>query len=1704
MKKSIRKSNYKKILTFGSVCFLAAVISLNFLSCPNPVQSDGGGGSGGGDNLPSSIGTVYVSTLGSDANPGDSIDSPKRTIGEALLRVADGGDILVAGGTYNETLIKSGSVNILGSYNEDFTSTDFSTHPAIIDGAGLSGSIYSGSNGDVELRELVLQNGTVGTGGGINFDNGSLTISECSIIDNTATEWGGGGINVGTCQLTISASSINNNLASRDSDSNGGGISAGNGSIVTLQSVDISYNLCNGNAGGGVFLGEAAASFTNCTFTENSGTEYGGGINAWNSILSLSSCTFDDNNANTIGGGVSSGGNTGADYETIITNCTFTGNSPNDISGEYINGDISYTAITPDHGDVFDTVTLTGSGFGDSKPDDITLHMGPTVVRADLYIQSWSDTAIVFYVPNVSGSGDYAVQLADSGSGPDSSPDIYPVFTVEELYVQQAVTTTNVDPESVEAGGQINITGTGYTPVPGSITVSGYECDIISWSETEISFNVPLDLEPSVYPLGGEITTPFGIHGGSAGPGFYLIPGTPQLLSNNHQGVQIQGQAVNNSAQYLLLRSDAVDGEYSQVSDSTGTSMTDLSAEPSTTYYYAYRGVNGGDSSPASLPLEVTTSANTNMYTVTFNSQGGSSVSFQEIGYGSLVSEPSDPTRTGYTFNGWYTESECTNIWDFATDTVTGDEVLFAGWTINQYTVSFDSDEGSAVSSQTVEYGGLVSEPAYPIKDSYVFDGWHLDPECTVDWGFGTDTVTGIITLYAAWLPIYTVTFDSRGGTNVNSQTVISGGIVIEPADPSRSGYTFNSWYKESSCTNPWVFTIDTITSDRTLYAGWTENQAALPVEDIIIRGSNQTLHVFWSEPSDPVRDHVALRYRASGGIWQTSSPVTSPYEISGLINGTMYEVEMISVNIQGDETTAAVIEGKPTNRLYVKGDANGGSSGSSWNEAIKNLEDALIIATSGMEIWVAEGVYTTPGGSNYVWPNGVAIYGGFLGNEISLSQADWEANKTYLETDAGTIIAGSGLVSSSILQGFILQGATDSALRLSNSYASIIGCLFKENSATTEGGAVNISDGAPIFSNCDFIDNSAPTTAGAVKNTNADTKFYNCRFLGNSSNQGGALYNYSYSNTNDILFANCIFTGNYSTNYGGVMYNAGAESYIYNSSLTGNNAGVGGNSVFILNNVSGLVTSNSIYWDNDGLSGIDCQHATNYGVYKSSIIQGGASVVSGTDIVNADPRFVDPDGEDNIPGTADDDLRLFSDSPGIDIGDASLLPVDSADLDNNGDLTEPLPIDIEGLNRVLGGGLNLGAHEATCLPPPLPVSDLTAEYTGNGTINLTWTNPSDPNLDHLEVWYKEFDALEYTLATESGDSSGTDVSGLTPAARYSFMVLGINSEGRASDPVTVNQNALYIEHYTYQNSGLPQYSSIKEIETDQNGTFFLSSSFMLAPLVEWDGNTFWTTWNDTNGFVRLSCGGLNYVDGQGLYVGISNAIYLKDTADTWTSWTTSDGLPASTAVSIADTVLQGTSSWGLFAATGSGIAVYDGSAWSLMTMATSSGMLSNNVKVVMEHPYGRWILAGFAYSSGGSQGFGIYNGISWENHTIINGESTGMVNDIAVGPDETIYLARSGGGVSSYNGSSWTTYNTGNSGLVYNYVNVIAVDPTDGTIYAGTSGYGLSIYKDSEWITLTTNDGLLGNVISDIMINSDGSFYVATFEGLSLISFDN
>lgn len=218
---------------------------------------------------------------------------------------------------------------------------------------------------------------------------------------------------------------------------------------------------------------------------------------------------------------------------------------------------------------------------------------------------------------------------------------------------------------------------------------------------------------------------------------------------------------------------------------------------------------------------------------VTFDSTGGSAVDTQLVGNGEKASAPTDPTRTGYTFVGWSTSQAGGADYNFNATSVTGDLTLYAQWTPNTYTVTFDSNGGTSVPSTTVKYGQIVTKPTGPTLNGKVFVGWTTDEAGTKPYGFGTP-VTGNLTLYAKWADAgetyRTVTLNLSDGadyppTALQSMTLfVKDGkkLAIPDPAPTRDGYRLAGWTIDTAGTKPYGFGTP-VTVDLTLYAKWVK-----------------------------------------------------------------------------------------------------------------------------------------------------------------------------------------------------------------------------------------------------------------------------------------------------------------------------------------------------------------------------------------------------------------------------------------------------------------------------------------------------------------------------------------------------------------------------------------------------------------------------------------------------------------------------------------------------------------------------------------------------------------------------------------------------------------------------------------------------------------------------------------------------------------
>ena len=194
---------------------------------------------------------------------------------------------------------------------------------------------------------------------------------------------------------------------------------------------------------------------------------------------------------------------------------------------------------------------------------------------------------------------------------------------------------------------------------------------------------------------------------------------------------------------------------------------------------------------PAKMPAEdmtITASWEANEYTITFDTKGGNEIAPIKQAYNTDVIAPDDPVKEGYTFKGWDKE--------IPAKMPAEDMTITASWEPKQYTIIFDTKGGNEITPIKQEYNTDVTAPKDPTREGYTFKGWDIEIPAKMP--------AKDMTITAKWeVNKYTITYDTDGGTEIEPQTLEYGENVKVPNNPTKSGYVFVSWDKEIPKTMP-------------------------------------------------------------------------------------------------------------------------------------------------------------------------------------------------------------------------------------------------------------------------------------------------------------------------------------------------------------------------------------------------------------------------------------------------------------------------------------------------------------------------------------------------------------------------------------------------------------------------------------------------------------------------------------------------------------------------------------------------------------------------------------------------------------------------------------------------------------------------------------------------------------------------------------
>lgn len=264
-------------------------------------------------------------------------------------------------------------------------------------------------------------------------------------------------------------------------------------------------------------------------------------------------------------------------------------------------------------------------------------------------------------------------------------------------------------------------------------------------------------------------------------------------------------------------------------------------------------------------------------YKITYNLNGGtnnsSNPSYYNVLYGVSLK---NPTRTGYTFDGWYIGgtkvtgiNEGKTAWFTSADNLyqelasrkTGNITLEARWTLNKYTLSFNPNGGTVnPTSKTVSYGNPYGNLPTPTKKGSRFLGWFTEKDGGTQVSSTTTMGASNVTLYAHWNSIeYTVSFNASGEFGGLNKTYTSGQVLGLLPTPTKAGYTFLGWYYQDTSGNEVMATSQTVvTSHMELYARWEkvqEGDCTITITDNLTSGRG--------EYSVKINNGVAKEYSA-------------------------------------------------------------------------------------------------------------------------------------------------------------------------------------------------------------------------------------------------------------------------------------------------------------------------------------------------------------------------------------------------------------------------------------------------------------------------------------------------------------------------------------------------------------------------------------------------------------------------------------------------------------------------------------------------------------------------------------------------------------------------------------------------------------------------------------------------------------------------
>ncbi len=646
---------------------------------------------------------------------------------------------------------------------------------------------------------------------------------------------------------------------------------------------------------------------------------------------------------------------------------------------------------------------------------------------------------------------------------------------------------------------------------------------------------------------------------------------------------------------------------------------------------------------------------------------------------------------------------------------------------------------GSAsVAPSTIAYGGTAS---FSVSGAYgTRVGWYREPACTTFVGSGNPFVlTGITsttTLYArnevtcgAEVTGYSTTPSSASATVTVSECTPPAAPTNVSANPASVNCGQSSTLSasvESGCTVDWYTGScggTLVGSGASLVVSPTNTTAYYPrarrTSDGCLStscGSSVTVTTPAS-PSAPTSASASPSTISPGQSSTLSASVESGCTVdwyAGSCGGTLVGSGTSLVVTPGSTTayyprarntttgctsascggTVTVTVGVPPSSVrFVKPHVGGVHDGLSWATAFDTVQEAVNVASSGEEVWVAAGVYI----ENVVLKSGVAVYGGFAGTETARSQRNWTANVTVLDGDGGGSVVEvvRDATNATRIDGFTIRNG--SAITGGGIYCNqgaspvIVNNIITGNQAQFDGGGVfcNLGSAAVIASNR-IVSNSALTAGGGVRSTTGAAVIANNIIAANSAQIGGA-----------------VACGDSSTS------STASHEYVVNNTMVSNAATSAGGAIYCYGASSASVSNNIIYYNSSGIrkaSGAGVLSLKKNNVY-ANVSYNYSGVSAGATDISSDPL---------LAGAGYGNLHIQPSSPCRNAGDNTQVISGYLDVDNQ--------------TRIQNSTVDIGADESdgtTWTAAPLIVRVST---TGSGVFERGKRSCEEPCAEGIQA----------------------------------------------------------------------------------------------------------------------------------------------------------------------------------------------------------------------------------------------------------------------------------------------------------------------------------------------------------------------------------